>query len=50
MEGEYDQLLQSLDLIRRHFAKRNTQRLEGFIREIHFQPEPEDDYYKCILR
>ncbi|OPA91465.1 hypothetical protein BFW88_12850 [Pseudomonas fluorescens] len=50
MEGEYDQLLQSLDLVRRHCAKRNTQRLEAFIRDIHFQPEPEDDYYKRILR
>lgn len=49
MQDTYDQILRHLEVIRQRGAKRSTQRLEGFISDIHFQPSPEDNYYQRLL-
>ncbi|WP_300629613.1 polyprenyl synthetase family protein [Pseudomonas sp.] len=45
MEETYGQLLDYLGAIKRRNCAFNIHALEAFLRSIHFQPEPEDNYY-----
>ncbi|WLH71044.1 polyprenyl synthetase family protein [Pseudomonas sp. FP2309] len=50
MDATYKQLIEHLLVIGQHCAKPRLKRLEVFIRDIHFQPGPDDDYYKRVLK
>ncbi|WP_248080754.1 hypothetical protein [Pseudomonas sp. EYE_354] len=50
MDATYKQLIEHLFVIGQHCAKPRLKRLEVFIRDIHFQPAPDDDYYKRVLK
>lgn len=50
MEDTYGQLLRYLDAIKQRNSTVDIHALERFLLSIHFQPEPDDDYYKQVLR
>lgn len=49
MEDTYAQLVGYLDAIRQHAGVINIKALETFLRRVHFQPGPDDNYYKRVL-
>lgn len=50
MEETYCRILNGLAVIGDSCTQRKNKRLEAFIRDIHFQPAADDDYYKRVLR
>lgn len=50
MEETYGQLLRFADAIKRRNRTVSIHALKGFLRSIHFQPEPVDNYYATLLR
>lgn len=50
MEETYGQILHYLDVIRQRPCVVDINALERFLRTIHFQPGPNDNYYKQVLR
>ncbi|WP_460089710.1 hypothetical protein [Pseudomonas sp. H2_D10] len=50
MEETYCRILNGLAVIGHSCTQRKNKRLEAFIRDIHFQPAADDDYYKRVLR
>lgn len=49
MEGTYAQLVASLHAVGQHNGVNDCKALEAFLSLVHFQPGPDDNYYKCVL-